>query len=133
MRIAYFNRYEVNQEIASQIASRCGVLVCNLMPHAPAPDGLFDAVLYNLDDVSKDQRSVVLGKLHRGEPVCPAAVHGYDIADEQIRSLHRVGVVASRRLHSGLIRGLIQSAQRSRAVGSADSDSTNLTWVNLVK
>ena len=55
MRIAYVSTDEVDQALAARIAAECGAVVCNLLPHDPPPDGLFDAVLYNLDDVPRDR------------------------------------------------------------------------------
>ena len=50
MRIAYVNTDEVNQDLAERTASEYCAAVCIPVPEGPPPDGLFDAVLYNLDE-----------------------------------------------------------------------------------
>ena len=133
MRIAYVSIDEVNQARAERMAAECGAVVCKVEPKDPGPDGLFDAVLYNLDDVPRDQRSALIEGLRRGESDHPKAVHGYDLTDEQARSLHQVGVLVARRLDFGLFRSLLEAAQRSREAVPTGSDSTDLTWVNLAR
>jgi hypothetical protein len=68
MRIAYVSTDEVNQAWASQLAAKCGALICSLRPKDPRPDGRFDAVLYNLDDVPRDERSALIEGFLRGKP-----------------------------------------------------------------
>ena len=102
------------------------------------PDGLFDAVLYNLDDVPRDQQPAFLEELCLGTTDCPTAVHGYGIADEQAQALRRHGVAVAQRLHPALLRslctaGLCKAARRSRATVPSDGALTDLTWVNLAK
>ena len=133
MRIAYVSIDEVNQALAEQMAAECGAVVCNLLPKDPPPDGLFDAVLYNLDDVPRDERPALLEGLRRGEPGQPTAVHGYDITDEQARTLRqercgRCATPAPRPLPA-CSRRLDRAARLSRPT----SDSTDLTWVDLAK
>jgi hypothetical protein len=132
MRIAFVSTDEVNQALVAQMAAECGAVVCTLVPKDPPPDGLFDAVLYNLDDVPRDQRSALLDELRRVRPHRPTGVHGYDITDEQARALNRDGVAAARRLHPGLIRSLLTAARRGRETIPQDDAETELTWVNLV-
>jgi hypothetical protein len=132
MRIAYVNTDEVDQALAAQMAAECGAVVCTLLPQDPPSDGLFDVVLYNLDDVPRDERSALLERLRRGQPDRPTAVHGYDLTDEQARALSRNGVAAARRLHTGLIRSLLTAARRGRETVPPDDAGTELTWVNLV-
>jgi len=133
MRIAYASTDEVNQDLAERMAAECGAVVCKLALGDPSPGGLFDAVLYNLDDVPGDERAELLEGLRRDKPAHPTAVHGYDITDEQARTLNRNGVAAARRLHRDLLRSLFTAARQSRETVPADDDSTDLTWVNLVK
>ena len=114
MRIAYMTTDEVDQALAARMAAECGAVVCALLPKDAPPDGLFDAVLYNLDDLPRDERSVLLDGLRRARPDRPTAVHGYDITDEQARALHDNGVAAARRLHLRLLRSLLTVARRER-------------------
>ena len=99
MRIAYVSTDEVNQSLAERMAAKCGAVICKLLSGDPPPDGLFDAILYNLDDVPQAERSAVLERLRGDKPDHPTAVHGYDITDEQVSILSRYGVAAARRLH----------------------------------
>jgi hypothetical protein len=115
MRIAYMSTDEVNQALATKMAAECGAVVCGVVPKEPPPDGQFDGVLYNLDDVSRDQRSALIEGLCLGTPEHPTAVHGYDITDEQARTLRRNGVVAARRLQLVLLRSLCKSAREQTA------------------
>jgi hypothetical protein len=138
MRIAYVNTDEVNQDLAERTASEYCAAVCILVPEGPPPDGLFDAVLYNLDDVPRDQQPAFLEELCLGTTDCPTAVHGYGIADEQAQALRRHGVAVAQRLHPALLRslctaGLCKAARRSRATVPSDGALTDLTWVNLAK
>ncbi len=133
MRIAYVSTDEVNQDLAARVAAEFGAVISARLPNDPPPDGLFDAVLYNLDDVPRDERSALLEGFRSGKPVHPTAVHGYDISDEQLRTLNRRGVAAARRLHRDLVRSLFAAARQSRETVPPDDAQTDLTWVNLVK
>jgi hypothetical protein len=114
MRIAYMNTDEVNEALAEQMAVACGAVVRTVLPKDPAPDGQFDAILYNLDDVPREERSVLLGELRLGRPHSPAAVHGYDLTDEQVRTLEQSGVAAALRLSADLVCSLCKAAQKRR-------------------
>jgi len=133
MRIAYVNTDEVNQDLAERTALEYCAAVCILVPEGPPPDGLFDAVLYNLDEVPRDQRSALLERLRQATPHRPTAVHGYDITDEQARTLRRHGVAVAQRLHPALLRSLCKAALRGHATVPSDGALTDLTWVNLAK
>lgn len=133
MRIAYATTDEVNQALAARVAAEFGAVISTRLPKDPPPDGLFDAVIRNLDDMPRDNRSALLEGLRLGKPARPTAVHGYDISDEQLRTLKRSGVAAARRLHAELLRSLFAAARQSREAVLAEDDSTDLTWVNLVK
>jgi hypothetical protein len=133
MRIAYVSTDEVNFALAVEMAAEYGAVVCQRLPGDPLPDGLFVAVLYNLDDVPRDERSALLEGFRRGRPGHPTAVHGYDITVEQARSLSRNGVAAARRLHPGLLRRLFTAAfENLDNVPSADA-GTKLTSVDLTR
>jgi hypothetical protein len=132
MRIAYFSNDELDQALAAGMARECGAVICPRNPEDPPPDGPIDAVLYNLDDLPRDRRSVLLEELRRAKPGRPTAVHGYDLTEEQARALDRHGVAASRRLHPGLILSLVAAARCDRETVPEDDAGTELTWINLV-
>jgi hypothetical protein len=131
MRIAYVSTDEVSQDLATRIAAKFGVGVCKRLPKDPTTNDQCDAVLYNLDDVPRTERSALIEGFRRGKLDRPTAVHGYDITDEQARTLSRNGVANARRLHSELLCILFTAARRSRETVPPDGDSTDLTWVNL--
>ncbi len=79
MKIAYMTTDEVNLDLASRTAGDYDATVCMLVPDALVPDGAFDAVLYNLDEMPGDQRSALLERLQQAAPLRPTAVHGYHI------------------------------------------------------
>jgi hypothetical protein len=133
MKIAYMNTDEVNLELAARTAARFGAVVCRLVPEGPPSDGLFDAVLYNLDEVPRDQRSNFLDRVRIDSSHRPTGVHGYDITDEQARALSRSGVVSSKRLHVDLLRDLFSAARRVREIVREEDVGTDLTWVDLAK
>jgi len=49
MKIAYLSTDEVNQNLAENLAARCGASQDCLSPHDPPPNGQYDAVVYDLD------------------------------------------------------------------------------------
>jgi hypothetical protein len=114
MRIAYVATDELNRTLAAQMAAECGAIICHVRPGELRPDGLFDAVLYHLDDVPRDQRPAFLEGHCLGALDCPTAVHGYGITYEQAKALRRHGVAVAKRLHPALLRSLYAAARRSR-------------------
>ena len=94
MRLAYATTDEVNQALATQMAAACGAVVCHIRPgEAPPSHSLFDAFIYDLDDVPSDQRRALLEELCLSPSARPTAVHGYGIADEQSEALRAGGCV----------------------------------------
>lgn len=132
MRLAYATTDEVNQALATRIAAACGAVVCRLSPGDTPPDGLFDAVLYDLDDIASEERPAFLERLCLDPPVRPTAVHGYGVTDEQANALRRNGIVVVRRLRSSLLRRWCLAARPRLATISSGDTLTDLTWVNVV-
>jgi hypothetical protein len=133
MRIAYMTTDEVNLLVAVEIARRLGVSVSMVGIGRPVSTARFDAVLHDLDVVPRDQRSAFLERIGLGLPDRPTAVHGYGFTDEQVDALREQGIAVAQRLRTGLIRGLVRAAQRSRATVPPDDSVTDLTWINLVE
>ena len=118
MRIGYVATDEINgvgRPDGRQVRSDN----CHLRPREVHPDGLFDAVLYNLDDVPRDQQPAFLEELCLGTTDCPTAVHGYGIADEQAQALRRQGVAVAGR-PPGPARNCARRACARRHDGVAD-------------
>jgi hypothetical protein len=133
MQLAYLTSDEVNHALATQIAAACDAVVCRLHPGEAAPDGLFDAVLYDWDAVPSNQQPGFLERLCHDSPTRPTAVHGYGIAHDQVKALVRRGITVSRRLHAGLLHGLREAAGQRLNTVPRDGCPTELTWVNMVK
>jgi hypothetical protein len=133
MRIAYVATDEVNQTLAARMAAECGAIIRRLSPEEVLPDGLFDAVLYNLDDVPGAERTAFLEGHCLGIPDCPTAVHGYCLTDEQAEALGRHGVAVAARLRPALLHSLCKAARRSRATLPPQDAVTDLTWVDMAK
>ena len=131
MRITYVSTDEVNQDLADADRREVRRGICKRLPKDRKPDDLCDAILYNLDDVPRAERSALIERFRRGKPDRPTAVHGYDITDEQARTLGRNGVATAQRLHSDLLCILFIEARRHRKTVSPDGDRGELTWVNL--
>jgi hypothetical protein len=132
MRIAHMTTDEVNRATAAQMAGECGAFICALAPKDSPPDDQFLAVLYDLDDMHKQQQVELVAQIVSSPSTRPRAVHGYDITDEEASALRRHGVAVSKRLRAGLIRSLCVAAQPSSATVPTDDDRTELTWVNVV-
>jgi hypothetical protein len=79
MRIAYLSTDEVNKDLALRLAAQWEVTVCPLEPRDPAPDGDFDAVLYDWDHWPTDRRPKVLTHTAAGPIRQPVALHGYSL------------------------------------------------------
>jgi hypothetical protein len=133
MRLAYATTDEVNRALATQMAAACGAVVCLVRPGEAPPAGVFDAVLYNLDDVPSDQRPGILDGLCLDPTACPTAVHGYSVTDREADALRRCGVAVARRIESGLVRRLCKAAQPRLATVPLDDTLTELTWVNVIE
>jgi hypothetical protein len=123
MRIAYATTDEVNQALAVQLAGECGAVVHELLPKNASPDGQFDAVLYDLDDVPGLQRREVVARLLSGPSSCSKAVHGYDLSEEQASALRRHGIVVSRHLEPELFRCLRLTIDRHVASSSSGASA----------
>jgi hypothetical protein len=133
MRIAYLTTDEVNLILAVKFARRLGASVSMAGTRSPVSTDRFDAVLHDLDAVPRDQRSAFLERVGLGTPARPTAVHGYCVTEKQAEALRRKGIAVAQRLDTGLIRGLLKEARRSRATVPPDDASTELTWVNLAE
>jgi hypothetical protein len=114
MRIAYRTTDEVNQDLALEFAQRQGITLCVLEPRDPAPDGSFDAVLYDWDYWPAERKAEVLADL-LGEPSAqPVAVHSYQFDLEQAEALRRRGIVLHRLLEPGVFAALRQAVLAAR-------------------
>jgi hypothetical protein len=130
MRIAYIDTDEVNQAVAAQMAKKLGAVVCALNPKDLPPDGVYDAVLYNLDDVPRHRQRDVLDQIVESRSTCPKAVHGYSLSEDQALSLRRHGVAVAQRLQPDLLRILCRAVVRKLESVPPDDALVEETWIN---
>lgn len=106
MRITYLTTDELNGELAARAGRACGVDL-DVAPPGPrrAPDPSV-ATLYDLDHLGPEDRRAVVGGLLSGHPPALAAVHGYDLRDEEVAALRTRGVVVARRIEPEVIQHL---------------------------
>jgi hypothetical protein len=131
MRIAYINIDEVNQDAATKLARKYGCVVCALPPKEEPPEGRYDAVLYNLDDVPKHLRRDLFSEILWGHSTCPIAVHGYGLSEDQAASLRLRGVAVAQRLHPELFRLLYRTVIQNLASVPPEDALVEETWINL--
>jgi hypothetical protein len=98
MRIAYLTTDEVNLDYAAKFAEGVGATLSLLFPKDPAPDGWFDAVLYDLDSLPPKERRELLSHLLGGALPYPRGVHSYNLTREQVTGLRRLGITVTKRL-----------------------------------
>jgi hypothetical protein len=133
MRIAYMNTDEVNEAVAAQMARKLGADVCGLHPTHSPPAGLYDAVLYNLDDVPRHRRRAVLAEILDSLSTCPRAVHGYDLSEDAASALRLRGVAVAQRLQLGLFRILCRSVLQGLTSVPPDDALLEETWICLAE
>jgi hypothetical protein len=112
MQIAYLTTDELNQELAKQAATACGVdlVVAPLrVDQTPGPSAV---TLYDLDHLEAEHRRAVLTALLSGCSSTPTAVHSYDLQDDVAAALRACGVVICRQIGPEVIQ------QLCRGVGS---------------
>jgi len=98
--IAYMTLDEVNQDLALEIADRCGENLATLASPAEAPPARCDAIIYDLDHLCATDRRQILDELTYQPAKRLAAVHSYHLPPRQVRSLRRNGVIVQRRLQA---------------------------------
>jgi hypothetical protein len=133
MRIAYLNTDEVNQAVAASMARRYGGVVYGLHPKDPPPDGRYDAVMYNLDEMPRHGQDEVIAEILRGPSNCPKAVHGYGLSEQQAVLLRLHGVAVAHRLGIELVRILCQAVRDGQASVPPDDALVEETWISVVK
>jgi hypothetical protein len=92
MRIAYYTTDEVNIDLALQMADVCGATLYLLPSSDVPPPGRFNAALYDWDALSLYRRQEILLESLASLSSCPVAVHGYNLEEEEVETLHQDGV-----------------------------------------
>jgi hypothetical protein len=80
--VAYPTTDEVNDALALRMAAESGVTLCPLALQGSAPDGDFDAVLYDWDYLPVERRQTVLENVMRAQTSDLVALHGYHLEDD---------------------------------------------------
>jgi hypothetical protein len=91
---------EVNQDLALEIADRCGKNLATLASPAETPPVHCDAIIYDLDHLCAADRRQILDELTYSPAKRLAAVHSYHLTPPAVRSLRRNGVIVQRRLQA---------------------------------
>jgi hypothetical protein len=133
MRIAYMTTDEVNHALAAQLARKCGAVVHKVRPGDTPPDGWFDAVLYDLDNVPTDRRRAFLAQILAGAPARLTGIHGYDLTEEQSEALRMRGVAVAQRLQPDLLRALCRAVVQKLTTVPPDDALVDETWINLAQ
>ncbi len=132
VEIAYFNIDEVDQALAARFARKHGAHVSSLHPKDPSPEGFYDAVLYNFDDLTKEDRRDLLDQILHSPSIRPMAVHGYDLSDNEVTSLGLHGVAVAQHLEHALFRVLRRAVLQGLACIPPDDAVGEETWIELV-
>jgi hypothetical protein len=106
MMIAFCSLDPVNEHLALELAESFDDTLCPLYPKDGPPDGLFDAVIYDLDHWPADCRRGLLAGLCQEPPPCPVAVCSYNLDEGEIKALNVRGVAVFTRLGPDVFRAL---------------------------
>jgi hypothetical protein len=112
MNFAYITNDEVNEDLALQVADECGINVCPLSPHQNSESGWYDAVLYDWDSLSQEQRQEIPLACLAGARSSPVAVHGYGLEDDEREALHQDGIAVFRRMEPRVFKTLRRLVKR---------------------
>jgi hypothetical protein len=133
MRIGYVTTDEVNLAWAALMARKCGAVVRRWVSKLAPPDGTFDAILYDMDDVPRFRQGEILAQLLRARSTCPRAVHGYALSEDEAASLRMQGVVVAQRLQLELFRILCRAVRQQLASVPPDDALLEETWISLAE
>src|SRR5262249_3609910 len=96
MRVAYLTTDVVNEQLALQMAATCGLALYPLAPKDRPRGEAFEAVLYDWDYLPAREQQEVLAELLAGGRSHGAALHGYNLEDDQVEALCRHTVAVYR-------------------------------------
>jgi hypothetical protein len=125
MRIAYLTTDEVNEQLALQMATECGITLCPLAPKDAPPDGEYDAVLYDWDYLPVEEQREVMAELLSGLLPHAVALHSYNLEDYQVEALRGNNVAVYRRLQPMLFQSIRQgviAVRTTKAMGHKPED-----------
>lgn len=116
MKLAILTLDEIAFEDAKQIADRLGHTLQCWWPKEGSPDGLFDALIYDVNSSAPErgQREGLVRMLCTEPLSCSVAVYGYSLDDAQTHVLQQHGVLVRCRFMSELLEELCASADSFR-------------------
>jgi hypothetical protein len=120
MILAYLTHDEVNRDLAQHLADMLGVQLLPLFARDIAPLDAFDAIAYDLDSLTGDDRRLIVQALQRGRLFRPVAVHSYNLTPEDAARLRVADVAVYRRLNARVLVALREAAL-VHAAETADS------------
>ncbi len=121
MQFAYLSTDEVNQALALELALECGVSLHQLAPKEGPPDRGYDAVLCDWDSWPPEGRREFLAETG-GMPYRPAAVHGYNLDEDEADILTRRGVTVYRNIQREVFLRLCRALMPTRAPNTSEHD-----------
>jgi hypothetical protein len=126
VRIAYLTTDVVNQDWATRLADCAGTTLENLWPKEAAPDGRFEAVLYDWDSLPPDHQQEILAVLLSCPPPRPVALHSYNLGEPEAKAIRQRGVAIFRRLELRIfmVLKLAQVVRSGHADGGARRTGT---------
>jgi hypothetical protein len=132
MRLGYLSMDELNQSLVARWGAHEGIEVECPDRLDRGLDGLFDALLLDLDHTKSEWMSALARWLARaGRVCCPVAVHGYSATADAFRgALAGRDVTVRAQLQPELIRDLAHAAY-GPPQNPVESESEPLTWINL--
>jgi hypothetical protein len=110
LNLIYRTTDEVNWYFAQELAANAGLTPQLSFPKDPLPDSGKEAIVFDLDWLAwtADERERLVKELVCRAGHCPAAVHGYNLTEEQAANLRECGILVSRNLTPELFTLLAQ-------------------------
>ncbi len=92
MKIAYFTTDQANEDLALQMADRCGMTLYPVTLADPPPDHRVDVVLYDWDSLPWLELKQRLADSLARTPFCLIAVHSSSLEEDEVQGMHQDGV-----------------------------------------
>jgi hypothetical protein len=106
--IGYISLDDVNQCLAAETAEDYGATMDFFASHAELTVVPFDAVVYDLDNLPREDRRHILNELTAGPAKRLSVVHSYNLRPIDAEALRRNGVIVRRRLQRNWLTHLIR-------------------------
>jgi hypothetical protein len=116
VQIAYITTDEANEDLALQMADECGITLRPMFPPDAVNDSCCDAILYDWDALSAQERKEITFDCLAGYACCPVAVHGYVLNNAERQALHNDGIAVFRCLDLQVFKTLRRLVRRNSRV-----------------